>query len=130
MKRTILVAAVVMGVSTANFANAFNINNNTIEVRGDRTIEMSVETFEGLKFKLSVNNLPARSYIAIKSETGEVLYSEYTSGNSESYLKVFDLSNLLDGKYSFVVETSKGLASKPFSIKTETTRTVTPVTAE
>lgn len=129
MKRTILIAAVLMGVSTANFANVTS-NNTAIETRVDRSIEMSVETFKGLKFKLSVNNLSARSYIAIKSETGEVLYSEYTSGNTETYSKIFDLSNLMDGKYAFVVETNKGLVEKPFVIKTETTRVVTPVTAE
>lgn len=129
MKKSFLVIAVLMGVSTANFANVLKTNNTAVEVREDRTVELSVETFSDLKFKLSVNNLSARSYIAIKSSVGEVLYSEYTSG-SESYSKVFDLSNLLDGKYTFVVETSKGIVEKPFSIKTQTTRVVTPVTAE
>lgn len=129
MKRTILLIAVLMGVSTANFATALNTNNTAIEVRGENNVEMSVESFAGLKFKLSLNHLSARSYIAIKSATGETLYSEYTSG-SESYTKVFDLSNLMDGKYAFVVESNKGTIEKPFSIKTETTRTVTPVTAD
>lgn len=125
MKKIILAVAVLMGVSAASFAT--EINNNAVEVRGDRTVELSVETFKDLKFKLSIKNLANRSYIAIKSSAGEVLYSEYATVNTAEYSKVFDLSNLLDGKYTFVVETNKGYVEKPFEIKTQTTRIVMPV---
>lgn len=126
MKRTFLAVAVVMGVSTANFATTVK-NTTSIEVREEGKVDLNIETFKDLKFKLSMNKLTGRSYIAIKSANGEILYSEYTTPSMESYSKVFDLSNLLDGKYAFVVETSKGRAEKPFEIKTETTRVGTPV---
>jgi hypothetical protein len=93
-----------MGVSAASFATT-NTNTDT-EVRGDRNVDLSIETFKDLKFKLSVKNLSNRSYIAIKSSTGEALYSECTPASEENYSKVFDLSNPLDGKYAFVVETN------------------------
>lgn len=125
MKKMILAVAVMMGVSAASFATT--TKNDSIEVRGDRTVEMNVETFKDLKFKLSIKSLVNRSYIAIKSSTGEVLYSEYAAASTEGYSKVFDLSNLLDGKYVFVVETSKGYEEKPFEIKTQTTRVVMSV---
>jgi hypothetical protein len=125
MKKTILIAAVWMGVSAASFATTLATNSATVEVRDDKKIELNVETFKDMKFKLSVKNVTNRSYIAIKKATGEVLYSEYT-GKAENYSKVFDLSNLLDGEYLFVVETNDGYAEKPFSITTETTRIVTP----
>ncbi len=129
MKKTLIIAAVWMGVSAASFANTITTNTSATEVRDDNKVEVSVETFKDMKFKLSVKNVSARSYIAIKKSTGEVLYSEYT-GKTEAYSKVFDLSNLLDGEYVFVVDTTNGYAEKPFAIKTETTRIVTPVVSE
>jgi hypothetical protein len=128
MKRIILVAAVWMGVSSANLVTANNINPST-EVRTDETVAMNVETFKDMKFKLTVKNLTNRTYIAIKRATGEIMYSEYAS-KTENYSKVFDLSNLSDGKYSFVVESGSDNLEKPFTITTETTRTVTPISAE
>ncbi|MBU1822622.1 MAG: hypothetical protein KKG00_14080 [Bacteroidetes bacterium] len=128
MKKTILIAAVWMGVSAASFATT-TTTSPTVEVRGDKAVDMSIETFKDMKFKLSVKNVSGRSYIAIKKATGEVLYSEYT-GKTEEYTKVFDLSNLLDGEYLFVVDTNEGYVEKPFSIKTETTRVVTPIVSE
>lgn len=125
MKKTILIAAVWMGVSAASFADVNITNGTSVEAREDKNVELSVETFKDMKFKLSVKNIANRSYIAIKKVTGEVLYSEYT-GKTEHYTKVFDLSNLVDGEYVFVVDTNEGYAEKPFSITTETTRIVTP----
>jgi hypothetical protein len=128
MKKTILIAAVWMGVSAATFAAADAIHPTT-EVRGGKAIDMSVETFKDMKYKLSIKNVSGRSYIAIKKATGEVLYSEYTS-KIEEYTKVFDLSNLMDGEYLFVVDTKDGYVEKPFSIKTEITRVVTPISTK
>lgn len=128
MKRIILVAAVWMGVSAANLATANTISPAT-ETSTDATVDVRLETFKDMKFKLTVKNLSNRSYIAIKRATGEVLYTEYAS-KTENYSKVFDLSNLADGKYTFLVETGNGTKEKPFTITTETTRTVTAVSAD
>ncbi|WP_373514336.1 hypothetical protein [Persicitalea sp.] len=129
MKRIILVAAVWMGVSAASTITAKNIAPTSTEVREEGTVNMTVKTYKDMKFRLTVQDLTSRLYVAIKNASGEVLYSEYARG-TENYSKIFDLSNLADGAYAFVVETDKGRAEKTFIINTETTRVVTSVSAE
>ncbi len=129
MKRIILIAAVWMGVSAANTITAKNTDRTAIEVREEGTVNMTVKTYKDMKFRLTVQDLTNRLYIAIKNTAGEVLYSEYAR-KTENYSKVFDLSNLSDGEYAFVVETDKGRAEKAFLIDTKTTRVVTQVSAE
>ncbi len=129
MKRIILIAAVWMGVSAANTVTAKTTDRAAIEVREEGTVNMTVTTYKDMKFRLTVQDLTSRLYIAIKNAAGDVLYSEYAR-QTENYSKVFDLSNLADGEYAFVVETDKGRAEKAFTINTETTRVVTPVSAE
>ncbi|HEV7350776.1 hypothetical protein [Telluribacter sp.] len=128
MKKTYIVLAVLMGVSIANLALA-NDTTNKVEVREDVTVELTVEAAKDLKFRLSAQNLPSRAYIAIRNKEGQVLYSEYT-GKTDKFSKIFDLSNLADGTYTFVVETSNGYVAKPFEIKTEVTRVVTANTSK
>ncbi|GAB2792532.1 hypothetical protein GCM10027275_41830 [Rhabdobacter roseus] len=125
MKKTFLAVALLLSASAVNFAVANN-DKKASEVREGSNLELNLETLNNLKFKLSINNLPNRSYIAIKNADGNVLYSEY-AGKSEQFTKVFDLSNLLDGNYTFVVDTTNGHVEKPFEIKTEVTRVVTAV---
>ncbi len=129
MKRIVLVAAVWMGVSAANTITAKNVDRTTIEVREEGTVNMTVKTYKDMKFRLTVQDLTSRLYIAIKNASGETLYSEYAR-ETENYSKIFDLSNLSDGSYAFVVETDKGRAEKAFTINTETTRVVSTVSAE
>lgn len=129
MKRIILIAAVWMGVSAASTITAKNTDRAAIEVREEGSVNMTVKTYKDMKFRLTVQDLTSRLYIAIKSTSGEVLYSEYAR-ETENYSKVFDLSNLADGSYAFVVETDKGRAERAFMINTETTRVVTQKSAE
>ncbi len=129
MKRIILVAAVWMGVSTANTITAKTTDRAAIEVREEGTVNMTVKTYKDMKFRLTVQDLTSRLYVAIKNASGEVLYSEYAR-ETENYSKIFDLSNLADGSYAFVVETDKGRAEKTFTINTEITRVVSPVSAD
>ena len=129
MKRIILIAAVWMGVSAANTITAKNTDPTSIEVREEGTVNMTVKTYKDMKFRLTVQDLTSRLYVAIKNSAGEVLYSEYAR-ETENYSKVFDLSNLADGQYAFLVETDKGRAEKSFTINTETTRVVTAVSAD
>ena len=129
MKRITLIAAVWMGVSAASTITAKSTESTSTEVRTEGTVDMSVKTYKDTKFRLTVLNVSSRLYVAIKSASGEVLYSEY-AGKTENYSKIFDLSNLADGEYIFVAETDKGKAEKAFTINTKTTRVVTPVAAE
>ncbi|WP_207505182.1 hypothetical protein [Telluribacter humicola] len=122
MKKTYLILAVLMGVSTANLVVA-NDETKKVEVRTNDSEELSIQATKDLKFRLTAQSLPTRAYIAIRNAEGKVLYYEYAT-KTENISKIFDLSNLEDGTYTFVVETTNGYVAKPFEIKTEVTRTV------
>jgi hypothetical protein len=119
MKKTILTLAVLMGVSAANLsiaADKVKENNSAIELvsKGE------------LKFKLTLDNVKEKSSLVIKDFSGDIVYST-SLPKSENYSKIFDLSNLADGQYSFIVNNGNEVSSKPFVISTETKRQVTAV---
>ena len=119
MKKTILTLAVLMGVSAANLsiaADKVKENNTPIELvsKGE------------LKFKLTLENVKDKSSLVIKDFGGDIVYST-SLPKSENYSKIFDLSNLADGQYSFIVNNGNEVSSKPFVISTETKRQVTAV---
>jgi hypothetical protein len=119
MKKTFLAIAVLVGVSTANFsvaADKAKENNASIEL---------VSTGE-LKFKLTLDNVKERSTLTIKDFSGDTVYST-SLPKSENYTKIFDLSNLADGNYTFVINNGSEVSTKPFSISTETKRQVVAV---
>jgi len=118
MKKTILAVAVLLSVSVANITKAED------KVKENASIEL-VSTGE-LKFKLTLDNVKERSTVTIKDYSGEIVYVS-SLPKAESYSKVFDLSNLADGNYSFVVNNGGETSTKPFSISTETKRQVTAV---
>jgi hypothetical protein len=119
MKKLILTVAVLVGVSAANLAVAGEkVSNNAA------AIELVSST--DLKFKLTLDNVKERSSVVIKDSDGIVVYST-SIPKSEKYTKIFDLSNLLDGNYNFVVNNGGEVTKKPFAIATETKRLVTAV---
>ncbi len=123
MKKIILVAVVGMSIFATSLSNAQSNPVAAAQTSERGTIDLNVKTYEDMKFRLFVQNLSERSYVAIKRATGEVLYSEYVA-KPGAYSKMFDLSNLPDGNYTFVVENSDATAQKAFAIKTETTRSL------
>ncbi|MFN3785020.1 MAG: hypothetical protein ACK4R6_13970 [Spirosomataceae bacterium] len=129
MKRTILAIAVLVGVSIANVSVASNGIKIVDILAAQPVADLQVEALKDLKFKLTVDKLGNKSYIAIKSQaTGEIMYSEFVSNaKANSYSKVFDLSNLADGNYVFVVENGTEKMEKPFVISTEVKRTAIPL---
>jgi hypothetical protein len=119
MKKTILTIAVLVGVSAANFSIASDkVKENT------SSIEL-VSSSE-LKFKLTLDSVKERSSLTIKDFNGDTVYST-SLPKSENYSKIFDLSNLADGNYSFIINNGSEISSKPFVISTETKRQVTAV---
>lgn len=127
MKKLILTFAVLMGVSaaTTTFANnAPRFNGIKIVEITNEASELQVKALQGLKFKLTLDNLDKKTYIAIKNAAGEVMYSEYAYKN-ESFSKVYDLTNLADGEYYFEVITGKEKLIKSFQIATNVNRTAT-----
>ncbi|KAA0989495.1 hypothetical protein [Dyadobacter aurulentus] len=119
MKKTILAIAVLVGVSTANFSVA-------ADKAKEANASIEVVAAGELKFKLKLDGVKERSTVAIKDFSGVTVYST-SIPKSESYTKVFDLSNLADGSYTFVISNGSEVSTKPFSISTETKRQVTAV---
>ena len=119
MKKLILSVAVLVGVSTASFSfSADKVSNKAAAIE--------LVSSSDLKFKLTLENVKERSSVVIKDNDGGVVYST-SIPQTEKYTKIFDLSNLLDGNYSFIVSNGGEVTSKPFAISTETKRQVTAV---
>ena len=120
MKKLILSVAVLVGVSTASFSfSADKVSNKAAAA-------IELVSSNDLKFKLTLDNVKERSSVVIKDNDGGVVYST-SIPQTEKYTKIFDLSNLLDGNYSFIVSNGGEVTSKPFAISTETKRQVTAV---
>jgi hypothetical protein len=127
MKKLILTFAVLMGVSAAitTFANtAPRFNGIKIVEITNEASDLQVKALQGLKFKLTLDNLDKKTYVAIKNAAGEVMYSEFTY-KTENFSKVYDLTNLADGEYYFEVITGKEKLTKSFQIATSVNRTAT-----
>ncbi|WP_254561152.1 DUF3244 domain-containing protein [Dyadobacter diqingensis] len=119
MKKTILAIAVLVGISTASFSFAGEkVNTNAAAIE--------LVSADNLTFRLKLDSVKEKSSVTIKDENGTVLYSSAIP-KSENYSKVFDLSNLLDGNYTFIVNNGTEITEKPFVIATETKRLVTAV---
>jgi len=119
MKKLILTAAMIMGLLTAK------ANDHMYHVNFVKT-DLTVKSMEGLKFKVTALNMSQkRSVLEIKDVKGNVVYK--TVIIDQNYIKVFDLSALPDGIYSWILNTGNQSSIKPFEIKTETTRLVTSI---
>jgi len=116
MKKLILTATVIMGLSIANFTEANDHIFRTNLVESD----LKVLALEGLKFRVSALNMSDGSILEIKNDSGDILFK--TSLKDLNYIKVFDLSSLPDGNYSWVLNSSGKNTIKSFEIKTETVR--------
>jgi hypothetical protein len=117
MKKTILAIAVLVGVSTASFAIS-NENNSAAAIE--------LVSADNLTFRLKLDSVKEKSSVTIKDEVGTVLYNSAIP-KAENYSKVFDLSNLLDGNYTFILRNGTEITEKPFVIATETKRLVTAI---
>lgn len=115
MKLSTVLVTVLMGLL---------IGNTTIANEGITKEKVEVKIEDNFKFVLQASKLETKSSIEIQNEEGEVLFSE-TTGKKTSYAKVFDLSQLSDGKYNFVVISGGEVITKSFKIATK--RTVSQV---
>ncbi|WP_337040514.1 hypothetical protein [Emticicia sp. 17c] len=123
MKAIVVVIAIIASSTINGFAqsNASAGKVSTLE----KVSNLNIQNLGGLRFKLTFENpskQKAQVYLLDKDRT--VFYNEYTSGNAV-YLKAFNLSNLVDGEYTFVVETAGEKITQNFVIRTEINRDVT-----
>lgn len=83
---------------------------------------LSVQDMGSLRFKLAFENpLRQKTKIYLLDKDSNVLFDEFTYGDAQ-YIRAFNLSNLVDGEYTFVVESGKEKLTKDFAITTQTLR--------
>jgi hypothetical protein len=118
MKKLIILIAVLAGVCNYTFAT-----EREKKTEKPVTRELDVKPLAGLRFILKIENVDRNALIEIKDALGVLYFSEFASKN-QSYVKVFDLSNLPDGEINFQVTTGKEIFVKSFVIETEVKRNV------
>lgn len=123
MKKTIMAVALLMGVSAVTTSFANNGMKIVEVVKLTKATDLNITALKGLKFKLSIENAENKTLISLINENDDVLFSEYAATNGD-YTKVFDLSNLNDGKYTFEMRTGSERITKSLEIKTNVQRTV------
>jgi hypothetical protein len=83
-----------------------------------------VQDMGNLRFKLAFENpLRQKTKISILDNNNEEFFSDYATGDAQ-YVRAFNLSNLADGEYTFVVEIGREKLTKELVIKTQTFRGV------
>ena len=83
---------------------------------------LSVQDLGSLRFKLAFENpSKLKTKISLIDKENNVFFYDYPT-NDAQYVKAFDLSNLLDGEYSFLVELGTEKLKKDFVITTKSFR--------
>ena len=83
---------------------------------------MSVQDLGNLRFKLAFENpSKQKTKISLVDKENNLFFYDYPS-NDVQYVKAFDLSNLVDGEYTFVVELGTEKLKKDFVITTQSLR--------
>ncbi len=88
----------------------------------EKVSNLSVQDLGSLRFKLAFENpLKQKMKISLIDKENNVFFNDYSVGTAQ-YIKAFDLANLADGEYTFVVESGNDKLTKEFVIKTQTFR--------
>lgn len=83
---------------------------------------LSVQDLGSLRFKLAFENpSKQKTKISLVDKENNLFFYDYPS-NDVQYVKAFDLSNLVDGEYTFVVELGTEKLKKDFVITTQSLR--------
>jgi hypothetical protein len=122
MKKLALVLALATATASQGMAQAKAASGKTTSTA--TVTNLSVQDMGSLRFKLAFENpLRQKTKIYLLDKDNNVLFDEYQFDNNQ-YVRAFNLSNLDDGEYTFVVETSKEKLKKDFAITTKTLRGV------
>ncbi len=115
--RKLMAAAIIL----ATFGSV-SANTHDEKFKLDPIKNIKVEEYTKLKFKISLlNNETGIAQLRILNDTGEEVYSD----NIDAKLlakKLFDLSNLMDGKYTFLIRINGTTEKQIVNLKTETNR--------
>ncbi|MFN3850731.1 MAG: hypothetical protein ACK4NY_14955 [Spirosomataceae bacterium] len=120
--KSVVLAIGIAAISNATFAQS-KLEKDVTPVEASATeAKARIEEVGQLKFKVLVSN-PSKQKTAIllRDEEGNVLFSQYLNS---SYNRTFDLNNLSDGKYKFIVIAGRERLNREFTIETKTSRTI------
>lgn len=119
-----LVVAIAIIASSASVSFAQSTSNGKVSAT-EKVANLNVQNLGGLRFKLSFENpTKQKAQITLVDNSRNVYFNEYTSGDAQ-YTKAFNLTNLVDGEYTFVIETPTEKVSQNFVIRTEINRGAT-----
>ncbi len=118
MKKLLIIMTVLLGIT-----NVSKATDSTKIEKSAAAGELDVKPINGLRFILKIENVDQSAYIEIKDNKGTIYHTEFTAKN-QSFVKVYNLSNLPDGEVFFTVTKGKDVLSKSFIIETEIKRNV------
>jgi hypothetical protein len=121
-KNIIKALAIVFALGTATTEGMAQKAASGKVISTEKVTNLSVEDLGSLRFKLAFENpLKQKAKISLVDNENNEFYKDYSAGDAQ-YVKAFDLSDLADGEYTFVVESGKDKLTKEFAIKTQTFR--------
>lgn len=125
MKALIVAIAIIATSASTSFAQTNKSTSNGKVSVSEKVANLNVQNLGNLRFKLSFENpTKQKAQIYLVDNNRTVYYNEYASGDAQ-YSKAFNLNNLVDGEYTFVVETPTEQVSQSFIIKTQINRGAT-----
>lgn len=121
-KNIIKALAVVFTLATATTEGMAQTKVAAGKVASTEKNSLSVQDLGSLRFKLAFENpSKQKTKISLVDKENNLFFYDYPS-NDAQYVKAFDLSNLLDGEYTFVVELGTEKLKKDFVITTKSFR--------
>ncbi|RYU97132.1 hypothetical protein [Emticicia agri] len=125
MKALIVAIAIIATSASTSFAQTNKGTSNGKVSAAEKVANLNVQNLGSLRFKLSFENPnKQKAQIFLVDKDNTVYYNEYASGDAQ-YSKAFNLTNLVDGEYTFVVQTPTEKATQSFVIKTQINRGAT-----
>lgn len=112
---------IALAIILATFGS---VSANVCDVKFDKdpNKNITIQEFGNLKFKISINeNANGMAYFKISDEAGNVAYNESMEAKVLNR-KLFDLSNLADGKYTFNVRVNGITEIQTIYLKTQINR--------
>lgn len=121
-KNIIKVLAVVFTLTIATTEGMAQAKVASGKVTSTEKNTLSVQDLGSLRFKLAFENpSKQKTKISLVDKENNLFFADYPS-NDVQYVKAFDLSNLVDGEYTFVVELGTEKLKKDFVITTQSLR--------
>ncbi len=108
---------IVLGLAMLAFVD---VKAQTVAI--EKIDNIFLQDLGNLRFKLTFENpLRQKTQIALLDKNNNLYFNDF-AGNDTRYSRSFNLSNLEDGVYSFVISNGTDKITKEFIISTQTSR--------